>query len=189
MNVKTSCRDILELNSKARTACNLFLRECKKQGINIFITETYRSQERQNYLYEQGRARAGNKVTWTKNSRHTSRRAWDIACSPPNRLYDINIINKAGAIATKLGITWGGTWSTPDKPHFEINSNWKEPKEDTMGDKKPIDNTPDSWAKPSVDKAILSGFIKGDGNGNYNLHKPVTRQEMMVFLDRAGLIK
>jgi len=30
------------------------------------------------YLYAQGRTRSGSKVTWTKNSRHTSRRVWSI---------------------------------------------------------------------------------------------------------------
>lgn len=57
--------------------------------------------------------------------------AWDIAVSPPKALYDTATINKAGAIAKQLGITWAGTWKTPDKPHFEINANWK-PKEAEM---------------------------------------------------------
>lgn len=128
MNITKSCRDIKELNPLAQTACNLFLAECKKQGVNIFITETYRSQARQNYLYEQGRTRSGQIVTWTKNSNHTGRMAWDIAVSPPKNLYDVATLNKAGVIAKQLGITWGGVWKTPDRPHFEINSNWKVPK-------------------------------------------------------------
>ena len=78
MSVLTTCRDILELTPNAQKACKLFMEECKRQGLNVLITETYRSQERQDYLYAQGRTRPGNKVTWTKSSRHTSRRAWDI---------------------------------------------------------------------------------------------------------------
>ena len=127
MNVATACRDIGELSTLAQTACKLFLATCKAKGINIFITETYRSQDRQNYLYAQGRTREGNVVTWTKSSRHTSRRAWDIACNG-NVLYDTAVLKKAGAVASELGITWGGTWSTPDMPHFEIAENWKAPK-------------------------------------------------------------
>ena len=69
-------------------------------------------------------------VTWTRSSRHTSRRAWDIACNG-NVLYDKAMIRKAGAVAAELGITWGGTWSTPDMPHFEIVENWKAPVEKT----------------------------------------------------------
>ncbi|MDP2090783.1 MAG: hypothetical protein Q8K30_04255 [Candidatus Gracilibacteria bacterium] len=37
----------------------------------IFITESWRSQERQNYLYSLGRTIPGKTVTWTKDSEHT----------------------------------------------------------------------------------------------------------------------
>jgi len=37
-------------------------------------------------------------------------------------------MDKAGAIARKLGITWGGDWKTfVDRPHFEVKTNWKAP--------------------------------------------------------------
>lgn len=128
MNITTTCRDIDELKSVAQQACKLFLQECKKAELDIFLTETYRSQARQNYLYEQGRTRPGNKVTWTRNSRHTSRLAWDIAVNPPKDLYDSSVLKKAGNIAKQLGITWGGSWTaSPDMPHFEVKANWKAP--------------------------------------------------------------
>lgn len=132
MDVTKTCRDISELKGVAQTACKLFLDECKKAGLDIFITETYRSQARQNYLYAQGRTRPGNEVTWTLNSRHTSRLAWDIATNGKD-LYDKSVIDKAGAIAEKLGITWGKRFKDakgkpiPDSPHFEIKSTWKAP--------------------------------------------------------------
>ena len=133
VDVTTACRDISELTKTAQKACNLFMQKCRSAGYDIFITETYRSQERQNYLYSIGRTRPGNKVTWTKNSRHTSRRAWDIATRGGN-LYDKAVLSKCGEIAKKLGITWGGTWSTPDTPHFEITKDWREPEsEEDMG--------------------------------------------------------
>ena len=129
-NVTQSCRDISELTPLAQTACNLFLSRCKAKGLNVLITETYRSQERQNYLYEQGRTRPGNIVTWTKNSRHTSRRAWDICKNVKGQEYSDNSFFKAcGDIAKELNITWGGTWSTPDTPHFEISESWVAPAE------------------------------------------------------------
>jgi len=50
ISVTTTCRDIDELLPPARLAVQLLFQECYKAGIcNIFITETYRSQERQNY--------------------------------------------------------------------------------------------------------------------------------------------
>lgn len=137
VSVTETCRDLAELSGAAQLACRLLFQECFKAGIkDIFITETYRSQARQNYLYEQGRTRLidskGNKlskVTWTTKSNHTSRRAWDIAVAPPKNLYDLNTLKRVGAIAKKLGITWGGYWpaSQYDAPHFEIPTNWKAP--------------------------------------------------------------
>ncbi|MFY0521440.1 M15 family metallopeptidase [Lysinibacillus sp. UGB7] len=121
-SVTTTCRDLAELLPAAQTACRLLFQECYKAGIkNIFITETYRSQERQKYLYAQGRTRPGQIVTWTLNSNHKSRLAWDIAVGPPQSLYDVTTLNRVGAIAKKLGIEWGGTWTNAiDRPHFEV---------------------------------------------------------------------
>ena len=130
-SVTTTCRDLSELTAAAQTACRHLFQECFKAGIvDIFITETFRSQARQNYLYEQGRTRPGQKVTWTLKSNHTSRRAWDIAVAPPRNLYDISTLSKVGAIAKKLGIEWGGYWEAGkyDAPHFEIPTTWKMPK-------------------------------------------------------------
>lgn len=130
VSVTSTCRDISELTKAAQLACRLLFQECYKEGIrDIFITETYRSQERQNYLYEQGRTRPGQIVTWTRSSNHKSRLAWDIAVAPPKSLYDVTTLFKVGAIAKKLKITWGGNWTNNiDRPHFEINASWEPPK-------------------------------------------------------------
>lgn len=128
-DVTTQCRDISELTPAAQRACRLFLERCAQRGLDVFITETYRSQERQDYLYSLGRTRSGSKVTWTRNSRHTSRRAWDIACRG-GTLYNAVVLAQCGAVAAELGITWGGTWKTPDTPHFEVSENWKYSEED-----------------------------------------------------------
>ena len=129
MDVTTACRDMNQLSAQAQKACALFLEECKKQGLNVLITETYRSQERQNWLYEQGRSRGGKAVTWTKNSRHTSRRAWDICKNVKGQEYrDKTFFKKCAEVAALLGITWGGEWkNSPDTPHFEIDKEWKVP--------------------------------------------------------------
>lgn len=130
MSVTTTCRDLAELLPVAQMACRLLFQECYKAGIhNIFITETYRSQARQNYLYAQGRTRPGKIVTWTLKSNHTSRLAWDIAVAPPKPLYDVDTLTKVGAIARKLGIMWGGDWTRSiDRPHFEVKRKWKMPR-------------------------------------------------------------
>ncbi|MEK4700767.1 M15 family metallopeptidase [Solibacillus sp. FSL R7-0668] len=134
MSVTTTSRDLSELTTAAQLACRLLFQECYKAEIrDIFITETYRSLERQKYLYAQGRTRPGPIVTWTLNSNHSGRLAWDIAVSPPKSLYDAATLAKVGAIAQKIGITWGGqaSWvaaGKADYSHFEIKSNWSIPK-------------------------------------------------------------
>ncbi|MEH6941541.1 M15 family metallopeptidase [Bacillus sp. JJ722] len=149
MSVTKTCRDVNELKPVAKQACLLFLEECKKAGLDVFITETYRSQARQNYLYEQGRTRPGQKVTWTRSSNHTGRMAWDIAVNPPKNLYDATTLKKAGAIAKRLGITWGGDWDTPDMPHFQASSSWKVP-----SNYKPANETSKTNKKPNEKEGI-----------------------------------
>lgn len=147
-NITNSNRDIKSLQLLAQVAAQLFLDECKSKNIDIFVTEYHRSQERQNYLYEQGRTRPGQVVTWTKSSNHTSGYAWDIACNPPNALYDSKIIAKAGQVAKTLGIEWGGDWKTPDTPHFQISKEWQEP----------VKVVEDTALKDAVSKIIDSGI-------------------------------
>lgn len=185
-SVTTACRAISELTPLAQQACKLFLTRCKSTGLDIFITETYRPQERQDYLYEQGRSRPGQIVTWTKTSRHTSRRAWDIACNG-GTLYNLTVLAKAGQIAADLGITWGGTWNTPDRPHFEIGLNWKAPvieilkaeEDEYMTRYNKIEEVPE-WAKGFVQELISEGAI-ADKN-NINLSEDMVRE--MVIMDR-----
>ena len=210
------CKDINELTPAAQIACKLFMQKCKEKGLNVLITETYRSQERQNYLYEQGRTRSGKVVTWTHNSRHTSRRAWDICKNIKGKEYnDSSFFKKCGEIAKELGIIWGGTWSTPDTPHFEISTTWKAPKEgmsmtqyeelkkmvnnlsasiDKTADRvtkleKPmiynyVDSNMPEYARPTIQKLLAKGYLKGENDGYLNLTDSMLR--MLVILDRSG---
>lgn len=203
-------RDISELLPFAQLACNTFLKECEREGLKVRITETYRSQERQNELYAKGRTKPGNKVTWTLNSRHTSRRAWDICQNIKGREYDTStgFFEKCGAVAAKLGITWGGRWKTPDRPHFEVSEGWVLP--DNYGEdeklmeelKKQIaalehrisvlerdasvynyidKNMPD-WIKTITGWALEKGIISGTGNG---LGMTKTKAECLVMIKNA----
>jgi hypothetical protein len=47
-------------------------------GHDVEIVEGFRPQTRQNFLYEQGRTRPGDVVTWTKSSKHTMGLAADL---------------------------------------------------------------------------------------------------------------
>lgn len=208
IDVTVQCRDISELAPNAQTACRLFLERCARRGLDVFVTETYRSQERQDYLYSLGRTLPGNKVTWTKNSSHTSRRAWDIACRG-GILYNTAVLAQCGVVAAELGITWGGTWKTPDTPHFEVSKNWSYDKEDEpmteverakmqaiddslsnlygivaeMKEKDAVYNTVDEvpeWARADIKALADSGMIAGDENGRFGLTHDMLRIIVIV---------
>jgi len=204
-DITVTCRDIAELTPSAQMACNLFMAECKRRGLNVLITETYRSQERQNYLYSLGRTREGSKVTWTKNSRHTSRRAWDICKNVKGGEYsDSGFFKACGAVAAMFGITWGGEWKTPDTPHFEVSEDWeyKEIDMEELNILKArvselearleeatkvynyVDEMPE-WAKPTILKLYQKGILKGTGDERLELTMPMIR--LFVVNDKAGL--
>lgn len=105
----------------------------KYPSLTPFLTCTYRSNEEQNDLYEQGRSKAGMIVTNAKagQSAHNflPARAWDMAFKKADGSVDWSIKhykNFAGIVKNiDPGIVWGGNWRTiKDNPHFEL-PNWK----------------------------------------------------------------
>lgn len=140
-----SNRDYTTLQPIAQKAYLLFMDECKKQGLKIFPTDFLRTTERQYHLACKGRTaqqaikmgvpsdfanRYANpnekQVTWTLDSNHKQGLAWDVACSPPQNLYDDNVLRKCGEIAISLGMTWGGSFG--DSPHISVSKTWKAPR-------------------------------------------------------------
>ncbi len=199
-------KDLSALLPCAKKAAELFLKECEKAGLKVRVTETYRTQERQNELYQQGRTKPGKVVTWTKNSRHTSRRAWDICQNIKGLEYDQSkgFFDNCGKVAKKLGITWGGEWKTPDKPHFEVNSDWQEPTEEIdmeelmklkaqvemlKASKPKIYNKTEeipNWGRETVKKLVDGGILFGSSDNNLNISEDMVR--ILVILERAGRI-
>lgn len=104
------------------------------QNIDIVITSGTRSIKNQNELYEQGRTKKGNIVTYAKGgeSYHNYGLAFDYAIrnSDGNIIWDIYYDgNKDGAsdwfevaeLAKGLGFKWGGDWSNfKDYPHLQM---------------------------------------------------------------------
>jgi peptidoglycan L-alanyl-D-glutamate endopeptidase CwlK len=101
----------------------------------VKITSTLRDQEMQDYLYEQGRSRPGNIVTWTRNSRHlpygeTGKSiAWDfvIIDTDSHLVWDVKAdVNdnqkpdylEAAEIARNLGLKPGADFK--DYCHIEL---------------------------------------------------------------------
>ncbi|NDB70468.1 MAG: peptidase M15, partial [Methylocystaceae bacterium] len=72
-------RKIEDLHPYVAKLCRAFVAACKKEGIDILITSTWRDNEAQNALYAQGRTKPGKKVTNAKagSSFHNYKLAFD----------------------------------------------------------------------------------------------------------------
>lgn len=102
--------------------------------VDFGITQGVRTKEEQEALYAQGRTKPGKIVTWTMNSKHLKQpdgygHAFDVGAFLNGKLtweekyYDdiADVILKA-AKDVGVNIKWGGTWKTPDRPHFELET-------------------------------------------------------------------
>lgn len=145
---------LTKMHPKLQNKINLLIEKCEKEGINIKITETIRTIERQNELYNKGRTTSGNIVTNAKGSDYSSKHQWgiafDICINEKNDPYNEEKLNKVGEIGKSLGLEWGGDWTTiKDSPHFQlkgydnINKIYKDPSEfvnDNWGEKLLMEN-------------------------------------------------
>lgn len=102
------------------------LQEAREQGLDVSITEGYRSLERQAQLYAQGRTTPGNIVTNARagQSKHNSGKAVDFGVFDNGKYVTRGSdprYNQLGAIGKAQGLKWGGDFKNiTDKPHFEL---------------------------------------------------------------------
>jgi peptidoglycan L-alanyl-D-glutamate endopeptidase CwlK len=116
-------RKILDLIPEMQEKFKEFSDAMLKAGIDFIVTCTYRAQEEQNELYKQGRTKPGKIVTHTLHSKHTQRKAFDIAILKRGKItWEEAEYDEAGKVGKAVGLKWGGAFG--DRPHFE----WKETK-------------------------------------------------------------
>ena len=110
-------KDINELEDNFKLKVIDFMKEVWEE---IFITETYRSQKRQDSLYASGRTRSWPVLTYTRKSNHTWRKAIDIAFYW-RELYpkDHSRWVEIWQIANKYWIDWWFDLWWWDKGHFQ----------------------------------------------------------------------
>ena len=72
-------RNINDLHPYVADLCRKFIAACKKEGIDVLITSTFRDMESQAAIYAQGRTKAGRIVTNAKpgQSWHNYKLAFD----------------------------------------------------------------------------------------------------------------
>ena len=134
-----SDRDLNDLDPALLSLCQQWLDACHAQGINVFITQTYRSDAEQDADYAQGRTTPGNIITNAQagQSAHNctledgtpASAAFDFAIQGANGVLDWDASDPAWqtaiSIGEGLGLVSGSTWhSIKDTPHFEL-PNWQ----------------------------------------------------------------
>ncbi|WP_410498156.1 M15 family metallopeptidase [Chitinibacter sp. S2-10] len=118
-------RNLGELLPAVKARAEAFIAECKRQGIEVLITSTYRDHESQAALYAQGRTEPGSKVTNAKpgQSWHNWRVAFDFVPIVNGKAQwgDAALFKRCGAIAESVGLEWAGRWkSFPEMAHCQF---------------------------------------------------------------------
>lgn len=157
------CDDIDQLHPKVKELAEKLLYEAKKQGLNVKIIDTYRSKERQDYLYAQGRTRPGSIVTNAKgsdmSSYHNWRLAFDCIQNKKGDEYNSVFLAKLGKIGQSIGLEWGGGWSGfKDAPHFQYTFGLSI-KDLKSGKKPPQVPVKDVTYEKAIQNLVLEGII------------------------------
>lgn len=118
-------RSLDELDGEMQAAIRPFIAALAAAKLPFRVWEAFRSQARQDYLYAQGRTRDLDmpKVTWTKHSNHSKRRAvdfvhvnsyWKLGLSEDRKIItDARLYGEwlaFGELAESFGLEWGGRW-------------------------------------------------------------------------------
>lgn len=117
-------RDIELLHPDLKAIALKFIEIAKGKGINVIISQTWRTKAEQDALYAQGRTTPGSIVTNAKypHSLHCWGVAFDVAVIIDGKASWIAAhFDVLGPIGESLGLEWGGRWQNfPDKPHFQL---------------------------------------------------------------------
>lgn len=120
-------RDTTKLKPELQKIIPEFLNRCRKNGLEVRITETYRTSEEQDTLYAQGRTIPGIIVTSCRGCDYASHHQWGTAfdfCRNDGRgAFDDSdgFFTKVGRIGERLGLEWGGSWTGfVDRPHLQL---------------------------------------------------------------------
>ena len=118
-------RDVNLLHPKLRALIPILMEKWRAAGLNVLITQTFRTKDEQEALYAQGRTKPGPVVTKARYpySAHNWGVAFDFCRNAKGREYDDSdgFFRRVAAIAKPYGLSWGGDWTTfVDKPHLEL---------------------------------------------------------------------
>lgn len=202
-------RDITLCHPELQEKAEKLVSACKGHGLLIGIGECFRTVAEQDALYAKGRTAPGEIVTNAKGSSYSSHHQWgtafDIYRNDGTGAYNNNdgFFDLVGTIGVKIGLEWGGNWTSPvDRPHFQLPY-WGS----TTTMLKNLYGTPEEfkktwsdeemekvynwtvevpeWARPTVQKLLDKGYLKGNDKGELELTYSMLK--LLVINDRAGL--
>src|SRR5258705_1213050 len=122
-------QNISTLEPKTKAAAARFIQRVNDElCIKLKVASAYRTKDEQDALYAIGRDKNGKKIgkTFTNakggQSKHNSRTAIDVYYATDTGIdLDTVLAPEIVEIARQEGFSWGGNWSDPDYPHFEMN--------------------------------------------------------------------
>lgn len=120
---RPSSRVVNGLQPIVERQAEMVIKEMAKQGHHVRIVDGFRSVEKQDELYAQGRTESGPIVTQAKGgeSFHNYGVAVDFVFVKEGYNASTSKWQLLGDIGKKHGFVWGGDWTTfIDRPHFEM---------------------------------------------------------------------
>lgn len=169
------------------------IKRAYKEGINVQISEGFRSNDRQNELYAQGRTTPGNIVTNARagQSWHNYGIAVDFFLTSEDGTKALWTVNakwrRAAQIGKSLGFTWGGDWDGfVDNPHLQMSDGLSIA--DLRAGKKPnikskIGNETPAAGKPDNSEGKRRWTVK-DGNWTGGVLKQGHKGEQVLQLQQ-----
>lgn len=128
-------RNVKDLHPLLQSKVDELINLCKSHGIEIGISECYRTVAEQDALYAKGRTVPGSIVTNARGYSYSSMHQWGVAFDFYLKM-DVNkngkttddaynnstgLFNKVGQLGKSIGLEWGGDWkSIKDLPHFQL---------------------------------------------------------------------
>lgn len=118
-------QNIRTLHLQAQEAARVFLGAFANAEYTVRIISGNRTYAEQNAIYAQGRTKPGKIVSNAKGgqSNHNFAIAWDIGIFVNGKYLPESPFYKAAAtvaLAATVGVEWGGHWTKPDRPHYQL---------------------------------------------------------------------
>lgn len=170
-------RDITLCHPRIQKIASAWMKACATEGITVAIAETLRTAAEQDELYAQGRTKPGAIVTHAKGSTYRSQHQWGIAfdfylkmdIDGDGKISDDAYndskghFEKAAEIGKKLGLAWGGDWSSiVDKPHLYLQDWGSTP--NVLIQKY---GTPEKFMATWVPEQVKTGWQQEDGGWRF----------------------